>query len=103
MKKTFFVPNKIAKVLFTVAFVLVCGVLFAQSGDSTIANPTGSADGLIQSLSTWIEAKWPIVGTIGSILFLISEGLALIPSIKSNSVFQLIFGWLGKLFSKKGA
>jgi hypothetical protein len=29
-------------------------------------------------------------------LFLFSEALALIPSIKANSVFQLIFGWLQK-------
>jgi hypothetical protein len=30
------------------------------------------------------------------VLFLLSEGLALIPSVKANSVFQLIAGWLKK-------
>ena len=30
------------------------------------------------------------------IAFLISEALAYIPSVKANSVFQLIFGWLAK-------
>lgn len=28
------------------------------------------------------------------VLFGLSEGLAYIPSVKANSVFQLIFGWL---------
>ena len=27
-------------------------------------------------------------------LFFVSEALALIPGIKANSVFQLVFGWL---------
>lgn len=27
-------------------------------------------------------------------LFFVSEALALIPGIKANSVFQVIFGWL---------
>lgn len=31
-----------------------------------------------------------------SVLFVLSEGLALIPAIKANSVFQLMFGWLKK-------
>ena len=30
------------------------------------------------------------------VLFAISEGLALIPQVKANSVFQLVFGWLAK-------
>ena len=29
-------------------------------------------------------------------LFFLSEGLALVPSINANSVFQLIFGWFKK-------
>ena len=27
-------------------------------------------------------------------LFFVSEALALIPSVKANGVFQMIFGWL---------
>lgn len=34
------------------------------------------------------------------VLFGISEALALIPSVKSNSVFQLIFNLLAKLVRK---
>lgn len=30
------------------------------------------------------------------ILLALSEALALIPSVKANSVFQLVFGWLQK-------
>lgn len=29
-------------------------------------------------------------------LLVVSEALALIPSIKANSIFQLVFGWLKK-------
>lgn len=28
------------------------------------------------------------------ILFAISEGLSFIPGVKSNGIFQLVFGWL---------
>lgn len=31
-----------------------------------------------------------------AVLFVTSEGLALVPGIKANSIFQLIFGWLKK-------
>lgn len=41
----------------------------------------------------WIKGNW---GMVMSALFFLSEALALIPGIASNSVFQLIFGWLKK-------
>lgn len=41
----------------------------------------------------WVQAHSAII--LG-ILFAVSEGLALIPSVKANSVFQLIFSWLQK-------
>jgi hypothetical protein len=34
-------------------------------------------------------------------LFALSEVLALIPSVKSNSVFQLVVAWVSKLVPKK--
>ena len=46
----------------------------------------------------WLKSNW---GMIAAILFLVSELLAQIPSIKANSVFQLIFGFLKK--EKEGA
>lgn len=40
------------------------------------------------------------VALIMSVLFAVSEALALIPSIQSNSVFQLIFNILKSLAGK---
>jgi hypothetical protein len=45
------------------------------------------------------KIDWTLVLVV---LFAISEGLAQIPSVKANSVFQLIFGILQKLVGKKG-
>jgi hypothetical protein len=39
----------------------------------------------------WISTNW---GLIVSVLFGVSEALALIPGIKSNSVFTLIYNGL---------
>ena len=41
----------------------------------------------------WLKDNW---GVIAALLFLLSELLAQIPSVKANSVFQLIFGFLKK-------
>jgi hypothetical protein len=39
----------------------------------------------------WLQANWPV---IVSVLWGISEALALIPQVKSNSVFTLIYNAL---------
>lgn len=44
-----------------------------------------------------IISNW---GVIATALLAISEVLALIPSIKANSVFQLIVNWLKSITSK---
>lgn len=44
-----------------------------------------------------ILSHWPI---IAAALFAISEALALIPSIKANSIFQLIYNWLKSVTGK---
>lgn len=44
-----------------------------------------------------ILAHWPI---IAAALFAVSEALALIPAIKANSVFQLIYNWLKGIAGK---
>lgn len=41
----------------------------------------------------WLKDNWPM---IVSVLFGMSEALAMIPQIKANSVFQLVFGILKK-------
>lgn len=33
-------------------------------------------------------------GAIVAALLVVSEALALIPQVKANSIFQLVFGWL---------
>lgn len=40
-----------------------------------------------------IMDNWAIIATA---LLAVSEVLALIPAVKANSVFQLLFGWLKK-------
>lgn len=95
---------KIAKLLLVTAFVLICGVLFAQGGsDSANALINGGTDTIVSSVFSFLEMKWPVIGTIGTILFLLSEALAAIPAIKANSVFQLISGILKSIFGKKSA
>lgn len=42
----------------------------------------------------WLQANW---GLIVTVLFGLSEVLALVPGIKSNSVFQLIYNFLKQL------
>jgi len=102
MKKVI-IPFKLAKVLLIAAFVLICGVLFAQGSSDSTAVLSGGTQTIVSSLLSWLEIKWPIIGTIGSILFLLSEALAGIPAIKANSVFQLISGILNSIFGKKSA
>ena len=41
----------------------------------------------------WTHANWTVIATI---LFLLSELLAQIPSVKANSIFQVILGFLKK-------
>lgn len=45
-------------------------------------------------LVTWAQSHWTL---ILSVLFGFSETLSLIPAIKANGVFQLLFGILSKL------
>lgn len=47
----------------------------------------------ILSLISWVQEHSTVI--LG-VLLALSEALALIPAIKANSVFQLLFGWLQK-------
>ena len=75
------------------AFLLFCAsYMFAQT---VVPNSDPSA------LLGLVPAKYTaLVATTGTVLWLISEALSYIPAVKANGVFQLVFGWLGKLFSK---
>jgi hypothetical protein len=45
----------------------------------------------------WIVANWPV---LVAVLLGVSEALTLIPSIKSNGIFQLIFNVLKSIKDK---
>ena len=89
--------NKIL-LICAIAIMVMPLVMFAQ--DSTTAI-NGLDTNLIDSIMSYLTAKWPVISTIGSFLFLASEILGSIPSIKANAVYQLIFGVLKDLFGKK--
>ena len=82
--------------LLSIALLAVVGV-YAQ--DSTATAITSS--GIVQNIETALVGKWPLITTIGTALFVVSEWLAAIPSVKANGVFQLIFGALKGLFAPK--
>lgn len=48
----------------------------------------------------WVLANW---GMIASVLWGISEALALIPGVKANSVFQAIYNFLAGIVAKPSA
>lgn len=101
--KKFVKSFKLTRLLFASAFVLMCGILFAQGGGDSTSALTSSTDSFLQTIITALEIKWPIIATIGSILWVISEALSGITSIKANGVFQLIYGILKSIFGKKTA
>jgi hypothetical protein len=45
----------------------------------------------MQSIIDFLWNNWAVIATA---LFAVSEVLASIPAVKSNSVFQFLFGWL---------
>lgn len=45
----------------------------------------------------WLQAN---AGLVFGLLFSISEFLALVPVIKSNSIFQLVFNWIKGMAGK---
>ncbi len=47
----------------------------------------------------WME----VVGGVSMGLWILSEALAQIPSVKANSVFQMVHGFLAKFTKKKDA
>lgn len=96
MKKTI---QLVLTTIFVTILLFAGTSLFAQV-DSTSAT-VSATEGILGTLVTWLEAKWAIVGTIGTALFVLSEILASIPSLKANSVVQGINQVLAYLFGKK--
>ncbi len=92
--------KKFSKVLLSmaaaIAVILVPALAFAQDSTSVAATTSGVVETVISAL----EIKWPVIATVGTILFFLSEGLSLIPTVKANGVFQLVSSILAKLFKK---
>ena len=43
---------------------------------------------------TPLEVKYHWIAPVVAVLLILSEALAYIPSVKANSIFQLVTGWL---------
>lgn len=90
-------------ILFGAAFLVAALVLLvptiALAQDST-AVASGATTSVISTIVGALELKWPVIATIGTILFFISEALSGIKSVKANGVFQLVSDVLKSLFSK---
>ena len=91
--------KKAIKVLFFAVLFMVASPLLMHAQDSTAVVDTTTVS-IAQTILAALGAKWGIVGVVGTILFFVSEGLSLIPAVKSNGVFQLIGSILG-MFKKK--
>ena len=93
--KQFIQSFKLTKVLFTIAFVLICGMLFAQGGTS----PEASTD-IFSFIISLIPVQYQAIALlIVSALWILSEILSYSTRIKANGTFQLVFGWIGKLYN----
>jgi len=77
--------------LAIVAMVISIGIVTAQ--DSTAGN-------IVNDILPTVESRYPIVSIVLGGLFGISELLSLIPGVKANGVFQLIFGIISKANGK---
>ena len=89
------------KSIVTMVFIALLAmpfVLLAQDSTHVVGVLDSS---LIDGITGFVVAKYPVIASIGTVLFLVSEVLGSIPSVKANSVYQLVFGVLKDLFGKK--
>ena len=77
--------------LAMVAMVISIGIVTAQDS---------SAGNIVNDILPTVESRYPIVSIVLGGLFGISELLSLIPGVKANGVFQLIFGIIYKANGK---
>jgi len=85
--------KKMKKFLGIMFMLLVasCGLAIAQ--DSTAVN-------VVKDLLPAIEGKFTFIPYVLGALFAVSEALSLVPSVKANGIFQLVFGWLKAIQGK---
>ena len=76
----------------TLCAVLLVSTLFAQ--DSTYVK-------IANDFLSPLEVKYPWIVSVLAVLAVLSEVIAYIPSVKANSVVQLIVNWVKALAPKK--
>lgn len=92
--KQFIQSFKLTKALFTIAFILVCGMLFAQGGT------TAPATDIFSFLAGFIPVKYQALAiTVLTGLYLLEQFLAGSSRIKANSTFQLIGGFISRIYN----
>lgn len=87
---------KILLSLTAIAIVCIPLVMFAQ--DSTVVSFEPST--LLKTVADGVATQYPVVGIVGTGLFVVSEILGSSKKVAANSVFQLIYGLLRGLFGK---
>jgi hypothetical protein len=83
---------KTIKFLLVGLMVCLAFTTFAQV-DSTYVK-------IANDVLTPLESKYHWIVTVLGVLLVLSEALASIPSVKANSVFQLVANWIKALSSK---
>ncbi len=84
-------------VLSGIAIIAIPLLMYAQ--DTTLINGAGA--GLLKSVVGGVATQYPIVGLVGTGLFVVSELLGSSKKVAANSVFQLVSGLLKSLFGKQ--
>gem|GEM_PF-3062939 len=92
--------KKLINLMLVAAIAIVATPLLMYAQDTTHYVGNAEASGVISVLYSYLQSKYPIIATITTVLFLVSEILAGIPSIKANSVFQLVYGILKTVAGK---
>ncbi len=82
--------------LAVLATILTPLVMYAQDSTAIAFEPSG----LLKTVADGVSTQYPIVGLIGTGLFVVSELLGSSKKVAANSVFQLVSGLLKSLFGK---
>ena len=90
--------KKIFKLLLFAAIAIVATPLLMYAQDTTLVNGVGSD--LLKTVIGGVATQYPILGLVGTGLFVVSELLGTSKKVAANSVFQVIAGLVKTLFGK---
>jgi len=93
------------KLILTICLIATTILLFAADTLAPAVTKVAIDSTMAVSGARFLQALmsadlWSRIAIWGGVLFVISEGLAMIPVVKANSVFQFIFNILKWVFSK---